>query len=161
MPLKNNPVGHDPRQGREMRRGRWRPSEDGGSATKRADRVIPVRMTEAEADELDAQVKTLGLSRNKALRIAARRIGGFVETDAQVSEALRDAVRQIGGIARNINQLAKTANRTKAPDFVRFQRHRMELAEELERVEGLAQRLLDLGKRRGDGLKRLEAARNG
>ena len=108
---------------REMKRGRWR-DVDAEGRPARADQVVRVRLTKAELAELDDAVERLGINRNRALRIAARRIGGFVEVDDEVRTALKDAVRQIGGIATNVNQLAKTANRTRDPDFVRLERHK-------------------------------------
>jgi type IV secretion system T-DNA border endonuclease VirD1 len=62
--------------------------EGGVIVPPRADRTISVRLTEAELAELDAQIDGLGLNRNRALRIAARRIGGFLEVDCETVEAL-------------------------------------------------------------------------
>jgi hypothetical protein len=68
-------------------------------------------LTEAELAELDAQIEGSGLNRNRALRIAARRIGGFLEVDAAMVEELRGINRQLAGVATNINQIAHAANR--------------------------------------------------
>lgn len=84
-------------------------------------------------------------------RIAARRVAGSVEVDAATVEALR-------GLATNINQIAKAANQTRDPDFRAFMETRAALGRDLARVEGLLQRLLELGARRADGLARLTAA---
>jgi len=144
---------------RALKRGRWTDVGDGAAAApRRADKTLSVRLTEAELVEFDAQIATLGLKRSMALRIAVRRVGGFVEIDAATVEALRGVARQIGGVATNINQIAKAANRTRDPDFSAFMEERAALGRDLARIEGLIQRLLELGARRADGLARLEAA---
>ena len=100
---------------RRMRGGTWVEvvDEDTDALPARVDRVVTVKMTAAELAELDAAIAPLGLKRNRALRIAARRIGGFVEAAPEEVALLRDAVRQLGGIARNVNQIARAANRTR------------------------------------------------
>ena len=74
-------------QDRRMIRGKWQDPE-AAKKEPRADRTISIRLTEAELAELDAQIDGLGLNRNRALRIAARRIGGFLEVDGATVEAL-------------------------------------------------------------------------
>lgn len=144
-------------QDRRMIRGKWQDPE-AAKKEPRADRTISVRLTEAELAELDAQIDGLGLNRNRALRIAARRIGGFLEVDAATVEALRTINRQLAGVATNINQIAHSANRTHDPDYQRFMAQRAELGRILIETRGALQRILDLGARREDGLERLKAA---
>ena len=142
---------------RRMKGGDW--VDPNGAASKpRADKTISVKMTEAELAEFDAQIAKLGIKRNRALRIAARRIGGFVEADAAQVETLRNIARQLIGVARNINQIAKSANRTRDPDYRAFMEERAALGRELARVQGQTQAILDLAARREDGLARLEWA---
>ncbi len=147
-----------PWRSREIWGGTWVEVTDNDAPAARAERVVSVKMTEPEVAELDAAIAPLGLTRNRALRIAARRIGGFVEADPAEVEALRDAVRQLGGIARNVNQIARAANRTHDPDYRGFMEERAALGRQLARVEDRVQELLDLAARRRDGLARLEAA---
>ena len=142
---------------RRMIGGRWRdPTAARGG--ERVDKPISVKLTEAELEAFDAQVARAGLKRNRALRIAARRIGGFLEMDPEVLKELRYIARQIGGIANNVNQIARVAHVTKQPDFERFIEERRYLGEDLARLEALMQRVLDIGQRRTDGLRRLEEA---
>ncbi|WP_299844335.1 DNA mobilization endonuclease VirD1/MobC family subunit [uncultured Jannaschia sp.] len=139
---------------RVMKGGDW-VDPDAEPAPVRADKTISVRLTEAELTEFDAQIARLGIKRNRALRIAARRIGGFVEADPVQVEALRDVARQLVGVARNINQIAKSANRTRDPDYRAFMEERAALGKVLARVQGETQIILDLAARREDGLARL------
>ena len=143
--------------GRRMIRGKWQDPE-AAKKEPRADKTISMRLTEAELAELDAQIAGLGLNRNRALRIAARRIGGFLEVDGETVEALRSINRQLAGVATNINQIAHSANRTHDPDYQRFMAQRAELGRLLIETRGALQRILDLGARREDGLARLKAA---
>ncbi len=142
---------------REMKGGDWvDPSAE--KPARRADKVVTVRVTEAELAEFDTQIAQLGIKRSRALRIAVRRIGGFVEADPAQIEVLRDITRQLIGVARNINQIAKSANRTRDPDYKAFMEERAELARELARVHSQTQTILDLAARREDGLARLQQA---
>ncbi|WP_227420022.1 DNA mobilization endonuclease VirD1/MobC family subunit [Roseitranquillus sediminis] len=143
---------------RRLQGGNWSGPEATTDRPRRADKTLSVRLTEAELAEFDAQIAPLGLKRNRALRIAARRIAGFVEADAAEVAALRDATRQLGGVARNINQIARAANRTRDPDYRAFLEERAALGRELARIEARLQVLLDLATRRKDGLARLEKA---
>ena len=142
---------------RRLEGGDWVSSE-AKTAKPRADRTIPVKMTEDELADFDAQIATLGMKRNRALRIAARRIAGFVEVTPEQIEVLKDATRQLTGIARNINQIAKSANRTRDPEYGAFMEERAALGRELVRIEGQMQAILNLAARRADGLARLERA---
>lgn len=142
---------------RHMIRGRWRDQEK-AAKEPRADRLVAVRLTEAELAELDARIEALDLNRNRALRIAARRIGGFLEVDAATVNALREINRQLAGVATNINQIAHAANRSHHPNYRAFMAERAELGRLLIETRGALQRILDLGARREDGLTRLKAA---
>lgn len=144
-------------RGRRMIGGRWQDPEK-AKKVPRADRTLSVRLTEAELAELDAQIEGLGLNRNRALRIAARRIGGFLEVDGATVEALRAINRQLAGIATNINQIAHAANRTHDPNYRAFMAQRAELGRLLIETRGALQQILDLGARREDGLARLKVA---
>ena len=120
--------------------------------------VMTVRLRNAEFLEFSDQAEALGLSNNRALRIAARRIGGFLEVDGESQQALKDIARQISGIASNINQLAKIANTTNSVDHKGFLDERKKLGLELARVSDVQQQLLNVGRRRRDGMQRLEEA---
>lgn len=92
------------------------------------------------------------------MRIAARRIGGFLEVDGETVEALRSINRQLAGVATNVNQIAHSANRTHEPDYRAFMAQRAELGRILIETRGALQQILDLLARCEDGLARLKAA---
>lgn len=142
-------------KGREMIGGRWRDPDGDDALPKRVDKVISVKMTEAELAEFDAQIAEIGLKRNRALRIAARRIGGFVENDPETLELLKGISRAIAGVATNINQIAKAANRTHDPAYQSFMKERQALGVDLARLNAALAPLIDVSRRRSDGLERL------
>ena len=133
----------------------------GEKPARRDDKVFSVRAPRAEVEEFNAQLETIGMKRNQALRIAMRRIAGFVEVAPEQVESLRDATRQLSGIAKNVNQIARAANRTHDPDYRAFMEERAALGRQLVRIEGQMQTILDLAARRTDGLARLDAAAAG
>lgn len=142
---------------RRMIRGRWRDPEAARTGP-RVDKTISIKLTEAELEAFDMQIATLGLKRNRALRTAARRIGGFLEMDPAALEELRYIARQIGGIANNINQIARVTHVTKEPDYEKFLQERRYLGQDMARLESLLQRVLNVAQRRTDGLQRLSEA---
>ena len=141
-------------QQRRMKRGRWVEEADAPSGVRK-DRVFSVRLTVAELAEFDAAIQAAGLSRNRAIRIAARQIGGFIEADPETLGTLRDMQRQLSGIATNVNQIARAANRSHDPDYVAFERSRAALGKELARVSSQLRAMMDHAQRRSDGLERL------
>ena len=120
--------------------------------------VVTVRLRNAEFLEFTEQVEAAGLTNNRAFRIAARRISGFLEIDEDTQSTLRNIARQISGIASNINQLAKIANTTNSVDHSAFLEERKKLGLELAQLSDIQQQLLNVGRRRQDGVRRLEKA---
>ena len=84
--------------------------------------------------------------------------GPVAELRAEL-EALKDAAAQLSGVARNINQIARVANRTGDPHLAAFLEERRDLGKELSRLTAQLRRMMDLAQRREDGLRRLEEAR--
>lgn len=120
--------------------------------------VVTVRLRNAEFLDFCDQIDRVGLTNNRALRIAARRIAGFLEVDSDTQKTLRDIAKQLSGIANNINQMAKIANTTNSVDHTEFLAERQRLGVELARVSDLQQQVLNVGRRREDGLRRLQEA---
>ena len=138
-----------------MKRGHWR-DQTAGEDQKRSDKTIGVRLTAAELSEFDAQIAELGLKRSNALRICARRVGGFVELDPDSKAELKALGAQMRGIATNINQIAKAANRTGDPKYGAFMDQRAKLGPVMVALESRLEYLLHLGNRRESGRERLK-----
>lgn len=152
--MTTNDENQTPWHKRRLRGGTWTDAA-AQAAPPRADRTVPVKMTAEELAEFDATVARLGIKRNRALRIAARRIAGFIEADPDTLALLKDMSAQLSGIARNVNQIAKAANRTRDPDFLAFMEDRRDLGKQLARVEDLLRQFMDTAQRRADGEARL------
>jgi type IV secretion system T-DNA border endonuclease VirD1 len=123
--------------------------------------ILSVRMRNAEFLDFSDQVEKQGLNNNRALRIAARRIAGFLEIDQDTRDILHDITLKIGGIAGDINEIAKIAKKRQTADAKDFLLHRQSLGAEFARLETQLQYLMNVSKRRQDGIKRLEEAAAG
>ncbi|TNE64476.1 MAG: plasmid mobilization relaxosome protein MobC [Rhodobacteraceae bacterium] len=138
-----------PWKSRRMKGGDWTDDAKSEDPAQRW-RVVSVRMRPEELVELDAGIAPLGLSRNRALRTAARRIGGLMELDAETLALMKTIDAQLSGIARNVNQMAKAASRKDDPDYQAFMKERAHLGKELMRVQDKIRYVVDTAKRRND-----------
>ena len=155
--MPDDPDRQPPWPNRRFSGGSWT-SDASSSATKRAEKTVSVKMTEAELAAFDEAIALAGLKRNRALRIAARRIGEFLEADAETLAVLKDVQAQIAGIARNVNQIAKSANRTYDPDYRAFMEERRDLGKALSRLDTELRTITETATRRTDGEARLRKA---
>ncbi len=120
--------------------------------------IVSVRLRNAEFLEFSEQVKKAGLSNNRAMRIAARRVAGFLELEPESQKALKDTSFALGDIAANINQLARNSRKSETLDIKDFMDARQELGREMAQLQSKIQLLLSIAKRRQDGIARLEEA---
>lgn len=114
-------------------------------------KIISVRLREAEYAALASQAAELGLSHNMALRIAARRIAGFLEIDTPMRILLQDILGEIGQLSRNINELKSACAATGKVDMTEFACHRAEFGREFARLDGCLSTILNVSRRRRDG----------
>ncbi|MFK5980836.1 MAG: DNA mobilization endonuclease VirD1/MobC family subunit [Rhizobiaceae bacterium] len=143
---------------RSKQTGPWRKSTKKSTSEIVGFQMVSVKMRPAEAEEFKIACEEIGVSRNKALRLMARQVGGFLEVSDPLIDEMRDVTRQISGIATNINMLAKAGNATRHPDYAAFMDERRELGVQLVRIEQMMQQVLNVSKRRMDGLTKLEKA---
>jgi len=142
--------GKAPHRGKWKSPGRERDSKSPGFVT------VSVKLRPAEREEFRRVCKALGVTPNRALRTMARRSAGFLETGDPVLANLSTITRQISGVSTNINQIAKAANRTREPDYRAFMEDRLELGAHLARLEDVIREIVNVGRRRSDGLRRLQ-----
>ncbi len=115
-------------------------------------KIVSVRLREAEFVSFSEQAHAHSLTTNMALRIAARRIAGFLEVDANTRETLQEISRSIGEIASNLNSMRNITLRTGSPsDIAALTELRVAFGREFSRLDFLLQRILTLSKRRRDG----------
>lgn len=120
--------------------------------------TVSVKLRPEEKAELKRVCGQLGMTPNKAMRVMARKASGFLEVDAQSIANLEKITSQIIGVSRNINQIAKAANRTHDPEYLAFMEDRMELSKELRVLQRQLQDITRVALRRSDGLTKLREA---
>lgn len=140
------------------KRGQWKQDSEPNPAEKIGFAVVSVKLRPAEKAEFQALCKELDVSPNWAMRSMIRQASGFLEVHGTALDELKSVTRQISGVATNINQIAKAGNRTLSPDFAAFMDDRKELGKELARLERMMQQILNVGRRRSDGLTLLKKA---
>ena len=148
--------GKAPNQG--AKRGQWKRESEGKADEKIGFAVVSVKLRPAEKAEFQALCKELGVTPNRAMRSLVRQAAGFLEVDGAALTELKSITRQISGVATNINQIAKAGNRTLSPDYRAFMEERRDLGKELARLERMIQQILNVSRRRSDGLAMLKSA---
>jgi type IV secretion system T-DNA border endonuclease VirD1 len=121
-------------------------------------KIVSVRLREAEFEAFSEQVQTLGLTNNMALRIAARRIGGFLEIDDTTRHTLEEAVHAIGVISQNIRSLHASYAESGRVDMKEFDKHRAEFGHEFATLDAQLRIILNVSRRRVDGRLMLQNA---
>jgi type IV secretion system T-DNA border endonuclease VirD1 len=121
-------------------------------------KIICIRLRSAEYEDFYAQAQALGLTANMALRIAARRIGGFLEIDCNAQSQLSKITRDIGEISRAIASLHCGYVQSGKVDVAGLARQRQEFGAEFARLDSLLRSIQNVARRRTDGKQRLMEA---
>lgn len=121
-------------------------------------KIVSVRLREAEFEVFAEQVQLLGLSSNMALRIAARRIGGFLEVDRETRILLEEIVRRIGGVAKGVSRLNAAYASSGRVQLQALTAERRAFGEQSAELEALLRSILNVSKRRIDGRRLLQTA---
>jgi len=121
-------------------------------------KIVSVRMRGAEYVEFTNTVQRLGLTKNRALRVAARKISGFLEVDAETKSILQDLLTQIGLIASEIHDISRAARETGTLDMDDYMEQRRLFAAEFVQLDDALQSLLNVTNRRQDGTRLLQEA---
>ena len=121
-------------------------------------KVVSVRLRAAEFEAFSEQAKALGLTGNMALRIAARRIGGFLEIDQDVRGQLESLLTAVGEISRDIRKLHTDYIESREVDLDCLVAQRVAFGEEFAQLDALLRSILNVSKRRSDGRRKLEEA---
>ncbi|WP_085033611.1 T-DNA border endonuclease subunit VirD1 [Ensifer aridi] len=136
------------------RRGRRRAAVVDPSGYK----IVSVRLRLAEFESFSEQSQAAGLTNNMALRIAARRIAGFLEIDAETRQNLQRITDSIGQIAEALIDMRRFASRDDTVDMVRFERHRQQFGQEFAALDALLRTMLNVSRRRQDGRRLLQGS---
>ncbi|RWA98659.1 MAG: T-DNA border endonuclease VirD1 [Mesorhizobium sp.] len=119
-------------------------------------KIVSVRLRLAEFECFSEQLQALGLTSNLALRIAARRIAGFLEIDADTRQNLQEITSSIGQIADALNDMNGIASRDGKVDIERFETHRQQFGKEFADLDALLRTILNISRRRQDGRRLLQ-----
>lgn len=118
-------------------------------------KVVSVRLREGEFATLNEQAAAFGLTNNMALRIAARRISGFLEIDGETRQSLQSISDSIGDISDSIRDLSEQARRSQGFDVTEFATQRAAFGAEFIQLDRQLRTLLNVSRRRSDGAKLL------
>lgn len=138
--------------------------EQGGGASSRGNsahsqreryKIVSVRLRVAEFEEFSEQATAAGLTHSLALRIAIRRIGGFLEADPDTRHSLEEILRAIGAVSRGVTQLNELWRQNAELDMELFTQQRREFGMEFARLDALLRSILNVSRRRSDGRLRL------
>lgn len=121
-------------------------------------KIVSVRLREAEYEAFVKEVRGFGLTNNFALRVAARRIAGFLEVDRNVRHTLETAVSKIGDLSDNIAQLSANYYASGEVNMEAFALERAEFGRQFAKLDMQLAEILNISKRRADGRERLQDA---
>ncbi|SCY90393.1 DNA mobilization endonuclease VirD1/MobC family subunit [Rhizobium sp. NFACC06-2] len=121
-------------------------------------KIVSVRLREAEFEAFAEQASALGLSSNMALRIAARRIGGFLEVNDGTQDCLEEMLRAIGDISRNISDLNDSYTKSGKVDMKEFEALHASFGYKFARLDATLMSMLNIARRRLDGKLQLRDA---
>ncbi|WP_090302123.1 DNA mobilization endonuclease VirD1/MobC family subunit [Ensifer sp. YR511] len=119
-------------------------------------KIVSVRLRQAEFESFSEQVQAMGLTHNLALRIAARRISGFLEIDAETRRSLWQISDKIGEISGNLMHLRRIADRSGTLDMDKLAEYRTAFGREFAVLDDKLQTLLNVSQRRIDGCAMLK-----
>ena len=138
-------------------RGQWKQPRSGEDESGVGFVHLSAKVRPEEKEAFKQACQELGVTPNKAVRIFVRQCCGFLEVSDAVLTHLATVTRQISGVSTNINQIAKAGNQTKNPDYLAFMEDRKELGSRLAELEDIIREIVNVGKRRSDGLRKLTA----
>ncbi|TIL22198.1 MAG: type IV secretion system protein VirD [Mesorhizobium sp.] len=136
------------------KRGRGRAAFADSSSYK----IVSVSLRLAEFESFSEQSRAFGLTTNLALRIAVRRVGSFLEIDAEIRQNLQKITNSIGQIAEALRDMSRIANRKDTVDMARFGMHRQQFGQEFAALDAQLRTILNVSRRRQDGRRLLQEA---
>ncbi len=121
-------------------------------------KVVSVRLREPEYLCFAEQVAEAGLTNNQAMRIAARRIAGFLETDEETRTLLREVSSGLNAISQNLSRLNKQAANIGTIDLAALAQERLAFGQQSVRLDEKLRVVLNVSLRRQDGMTMLKKA---
>lgn len=114
-------------------------------------KVVCVRLRAAEYDQFTREVEAIGLTSSMALRIAARRIAGFLEIDRDVRKDLENVLQEIGTLSRAVRDLHGACIAGGVVKLEQLDHHRDAFGGAFAQLDGMLRSILNVSHRRADG----------
>ncbi|MGY5795416.1 MULTISPECIES: T-DNA border endonuclease subunit VirD1 [Rhizobium] len=121
-------------------------------------KVVSTRLRLAEYESFSHRARLFGLSDSMAIRIAVRRIGGFLEIDAESRQTMEAILQSIGSLSSNIAALMSTYAENPGIDLEALRAERMAFGKSFADLDGLLRCILSVSRRRIDGCSLLKDA---
>ena len=119
-------------------------------------KVVSVRLREPEFLCFAEQVADAGMTNNQAMRIAARRIAGFLETDEETRTLLREISVGINTVSQNLIRMNRLAANSGVIDMAALASERLAFGQQFVRLEDKLRIVLNVSQRRQDGMAMLK-----
>lgn len=121
-------------------------------------RNVCIRLREAEYDQFARDVEALGLTSSMALRIAARRIAGFIEVDHDLRRELEATLRAIGTTSEALRDLHSVVAAGGIITLDQLDEQRAYFGVTFAQLDGMLRAILNVSRRRADGCALLKDA---
>ncbi|QTG17175.1 T-DNA border endonuclease subunit VirD1 (plasmid) [Agrobacterium tumefaciens] len=121
-------------------------------------KVVSIRLRSAEYESFSQQARMLGLSDSMAIRVALRRIGGFLEIDTQTRHRMEAILQSIGTLSGNIAALLSAYAENPTMDLAALRVERIAFGKSFADLDGLLRSILSVSRRRIDGCSMLKDA---
>ncbi|CVI63670.1 T-DNA border endonuclease subunit VirD1 (plasmid) [Agrobacterium leguminum] len=119
-------------------------------------KVVSIRLRFAEYESFSKAARSFGLTDSMALRVAARRIGGFLEIDVATREKLEIITETIGMLSNNVAAVLASSGMDGKADLAALKCERIAFGEAFAELDGLLRLILSVSRRRIDGRARLQ-----
>lgn len=119
--------------------------------TEKDYKVVCVRLRAAEFEQFALDSKAAGLTSSMAMRIAARRVAGFLEVDPGLRQDLHRTLDAIGTLSLAVRDLhaACIAGGRVTPE--ELDRQRIAFGSAFAELDALLRSILNVSRRRADG----------
>ncbi|KAA3509398.1 T-DNA border endonuclease VirD1 [Agrobacterium vitis] len=121
-------------------------------------KVVSARLRLAEYESFSSQARLLGLSDSMAIRVAVRRIGGFLEIEAETRQKMEAILHSIGTLSNNISALLSAYAERPEMDLEALRDERIAFGMAFADLDGLLRSILSVSRRRIDGCSMLKDA---
>lgn len=121
-------------------------------------KVLCVRMRASELEGFTEEIERHQLTSSMALRIAARRIAGFLEIDAETRFQMETLVQRVGEMSGSLRALHQAYVADGFISLSDLEAQRSSFGQQFAQLDALLRTILNVSQRRADGRRRLAEA---